>query len=548
MARASTATRLRPYARKRDFTRSPEPKPETAAVSPKRSKLRFCVQQHLASTLHYDLRLEHAGVLLSWAVPKGPSLNPADKRLAVHVEDHPIGYRTFEGVIPSGYGAGVVVLWDEGTWRPLTRDVDRAMQDGELKFELDGVKLKGSWVLVRTKRAAAQEHWLLIKHRDHWAGDVDVVSAAPESVKSFGGLADVLANSPDASRLDPKWVAAGGAAGKLLRDVIATAAEIAKGGAKPKRSTAAPKERKPASSRRKSWAASVSKREELKLTNPLKVLYPRTGFTKGDLVDYYTRVARLILPHLRGRAVTLKRYPDGVDGKFFFEKRCPSHRPDWVQTAAVPSRHAGTIHYCRIEDLPTLMWTANLAAIELHVPMALAENPDRPIAMVFDLDPGPSVTTPQLCRTAVRVRDVLADLGLQSFVKTSGSKGLHLLVPLNTAEVTFDDTKAVAHAIALMAQRNDPAGVTATMSKSARVGKVFIDWSQNDRAKTTVSVYSARAKDRPYLSTPLEWKQVERRRFTSRLCTDKVEPIDAFAEVLTLRQSLPAIGGRLKSR
>ncbi len=215
------------YEAERDLTAPPGPPP---AVGPAAGgAASFCVQKHLASHLHYDFRLEHAGVLLSWAVPKGPSLRPADKRMAVRVEDHPPEYGSFEGVIPGGYGAGVVLLWDRGTWvpDPQTPDVGAALAKGELRFRLDGVKLKGSWVLVRTKRRAATgpEQWLLIKHRDGWSGDVDVAAAAPQSVKTSGDLADVLAaggGPPAAWRTAPP--AKGGEAGKLLAGVMAAAA------------------------------------------------------------------------------------------------------------------------------------------------------------------------------------------------------------------------------------------------------------------------------------------------------------------------------------
>jgi bifunctional non-homologous end joining protein LigD len=242
MARAASRSRqsLKEYEAKRDFSKSPEP---TGRASPKRRTRakrgpRFVVQKHLASHLHYDFRLEHRGVLLSWAVPKGPSLNPTDKRLAMHVEDHPLDYGDFEGVIPSGYGAGIVMLWDQGTWEPAPgfEDIDKALDKGELKFSLDGVKLKGSWVLVRTSGRFAggrgsndgggpSRSWLLIKHRDEWAGDVDVLAAAPMSVKSFGDLADILA-ADNPNVWESHRPVEGGATGRLLSDVIEQAAAI----------------------------------------------------------------------------------------------------------------------------------------------------------------------------------------------------------------------------------------------------------------------------------------------------------------------------------
>ena len=220
---------LKDYQAKRNFKSTPEP---SGAESPQRAKAAkktiFCVQKHLASHLHYDFRLEHRGVLLSWAVPKGPSLNPADKRLAMRVEDHPLDYADFEGVIPEGYGAGIVMVWDKGTWRPEGDNVDQALQKGELKFSLEGVKLKGSWVLVRTgggRPGAAGESrsWLLIKHRDQWAGNIDIAQAAPDSVKSFGDFPDILGADKPAI-WESHRPAEGGEAGKMLRDIIEEAA------------------------------------------------------------------------------------------------------------------------------------------------------------------------------------------------------------------------------------------------------------------------------------------------------------------------------------
>ena len=227
---------LEEYRKKRDFKKTPEPE-GNVATRKKSQKRFFCVQKHLASHLHYDVRLEHNGVLLSWAVPKGPSLDPATKRLAMLVEDHPLAYGTFEGVIPEGYGAGIVMLWDEGTWTPEADDVDAALKKGDLKFTLDGYKLKGSWVLVRTRgwgKSARDDgrNWLLIKHKDEWAGDVDIAEFAPKSVKSEGDFEDILAADTPAIWIS-KGPTKGGEASKMLADIVERAAQIKAGRAKP---------------------------------------------------------------------------------------------------------------------------------------------------------------------------------------------------------------------------------------------------------------------------------------------------------------------------
>jgi bifunctional non-homologous end joining protein LigD len=292
----------------------------------------------------------------------------------------------------------------------------------------------------------------------------------------------------------------------------------------------------------------------LRLSNREKVLYPKTGFTKGETIDYYAAVGPVLLPHLAGRPLTLKRYPDGVEGEHFYEKRCPSHRPEWVQTAPIwTERVKEEIDYCLAEDLPTLIWAANLASIELHPSLSHAHDMDTPSAMVFDLDPGAPPARPDLglracCRVALLIRDLLDELGLRSLVKTSGSKGLQVYVPLNTP-VGYAQTKGFARAVAELLEKTHPRQVVSRMRKDLRTGKVLIDWSQNDARKTTVCVYSLRARERPTISTPLTWQEVEQALRARRTPELSVEPAtllervardgDLFEELLSLSQELP---------
>jgi bifunctional non-homologous end joining protein LigD len=291
----------------------------------------------------------------------------------------------------------------------------------------------------------------------------------------------------------------------------------------------------------------------LKLTNREKVMYPRTGFTKGQLVDYYAQIAPVLLPHLSGRPLTLKRYPDGVEGKYFYEKRCPAHRPDWVSTAPIESeRGKGTIDYCLAEDLPTLIWAANLADIELHTSLSRAKDMSTPTAIVFDLDPGAPAGLKKCCRVALEIRELFDAFGLRSLVKTSGSKGLQVYVPLNT-RVSYEQTKPFARAVAELLEKRHPRQVVSRMAKELRPGKVLIDWSQNDEHKTTVSVYSLRARERPTISTPLEWEEVERAARARREPNLSAEPEellervrqhgDLFAPLFELTQELPELSG-----
>ncbi len=280
---------------------------------------------------------------------------------------------------------------------------------------------------------------------------------------------------------------------------------------------------------------------QLSLSNLDKVLYPETGFTKGQVIDYYTRVASALLPHLRGRPLTLKRYPNGVEGDYFYEKQCPSHRPEWVATAAIPTGRK-TIDFCLADDLPTLVWLANLADLELHTSLSLAEPIERPTMMVFDLDPGEPAGLPECAEVAIALRNLLEQLSLRSFAKTSGSKGLQVYVPLN-GEVTYDDTKPLAQAIARHLEAGRPELVVSSQKKSLRGGKVLIDWSQNDEHKTTVCVYSLRARERPTVSTPLDWDELDDPSslvFDSSDVLERVEEHgDLFSPVLELRQELP---------
>lgn len=289
--------------------------------------------------------------------------------------------------------------------------------------------------------------------------------------------------------------------------------------------------------------------KKLTVSNLDKVLYPEAGFTKGEVIDYYIRIAPVLLPHLKNRPITLKRYPDGVEGFHFYEKQCPSHRPPWVKTTPVPaSREEGKIDYCMMNDLPALVWAANLADLELHTFLHRAPAINRPTALAFDLDPGPPADIILCCKVGLWLREIFDDLELQSFPKTSGSKGLQVYVPLNTA-TTYEKTKAVAHALAERLEREHPKEIVSRMQKVLRKGKVLIDWSQNDEHKTTVNVYSLRAKPQPTVSTPVTWKEVEtaaKKGDPDRLVFDTVAALkrvdkhgDLFEPLLSLKQRLP---------
>lgn len=285
---------------------------------------------------------------------------------------------------------------------------------------------------------------------------------------------------------------------------------------------------------------------ELGLSNLDKVLYPEVGFTKAEVIDYFVRIAPTLLDHLGDRAITLRRYPDGVDGESFFEKRCPSHRPEWVQTAPGPGDRNGTIGYCLFTEAAALAWAANLAALELHAPMARAADIDSPTMVVFDLDPGPGTTIVECCEVALWIRDTLAGLDLECHPKTSGSKGLQVYVPLNTTH-THEHASSFALAVAQVLERAHPTLVVTTQAKVARKDRVLIDWSQNSRHKTTICAYSLRARPRPTVSTPVTWKEVadgaggDPISYETAQVLERVERHgDLFARTLTVTQRLPS--------
>jgi bifunctional non-homologous end joining protein LigD len=288
---------------------------------------------------------------------------------------------------------------------------------------------------------------------------------------------------------------------------------------------------------------------QLKLSNLDKVLYPATGFTKGQIIDYYAHIAPVLVPHLAGRPLTLKRYPNGVDTQYFFEKNATAHRPEWVKTTPIWSEgNSRTVNYILADDLSTVVWMANLAAIELHPSLSLAKKIECPTMMVFDLDPGPPANIVQCAQVGMWLREIFEHFGLQSFPKTSGSKGLQIYVPLNTP-TTYDVTKTFAHALARLLEDQHRELVVSDMKKELRKGKILVDWSQNDQHKTTIAVYSLRAREYPTVSTPVTWEEVEhmlKKKDASLLVFEadqvlkRVEKMGDLSEpLLTLKQKLP---------
>jgi bifunctional non-homologous end joining protein LigD len=824
------ADKLKPYRAKRDFATTPEPSGDSKAGEAPDAQPRFVVQQHHATRLHWDLRLEHGGALASWAIPNGIPATPKDNRLAVHTEDHPLEYLDFHGEIPKGqYGAGTMTVWDQGTYEL------HKWEERKVEVTFHGERLRGryglfpigsrmggdraggdagkDWMIHRMDppedpdRQPIPEHIVpmmarlddLPKDQDGWSFEVkwdgiraiayaqpgrlrlesrnlnDVTAAYPEvrglldqlgmqeavldgeivtfderGRPSFGLLQRRMhVTSPSAVRrlmashpvvyaifdllyldgrslLDvpyrerrarleelglggPAWRVPGARSGdgkalleatkeqelegivakrldsvyepgrrsgawlkikhtlrqelviggwipgegrrtervgallmgyyedgrfvfagrvgtgfteksltelqKRLNAYVRDSSPFAAGAPAFPRGTVfvepclvaeiefrewtidgvmrapsykglredkSPREvvlesrpaRAAASARTTGEPPEAAGNEpapntpdalfdeverapdgavtvlvegrRVRISNWDKVLFPQAGFTKGDLVAYYARVAPVLLPHLRDRPLTLKRYPEGVEKQYFYEKQAPSHRPDWVQTERI-----GKINYTLAQDRPTLVWLANLADIELHTSLSLAAVPEEPTMLVFDLDPGPPAGIVECCQVAQVLQGLFGQLGLESLPKTSGSKGLQVYLPLNSG-ASYEETKPLARRVAELLEQRMPKLVVSRMTKRLRPGKVLVDWSQNDAHKTTVNVYSVRARERPTVSTPVTWEEVARCRESGdpALLSFDTEDVlarvgehgDLFADLVTLHQRVPALG------
>jgi bifunctional non-homologous end joining protein LigD len=517
---------LEEYRRKRRFHVTKEP--AGASVPKTHRTLAYVVQKHRATALHYDFRLEWNGVLLSWAIPKGPSLDPAVKRLASHVEDHPLEYASFEGIIPAGeYGGGTVMVWDRGTWAPESANVDAALAKGDLKFTLKGEKLKGSWVLVRTKGwgSSKKPAWLLIKHRDDFASDEDVAETQPRSVVSNRLLTEIAIDEggdvEKASTGDPVAEVE-----KLLADPKKLQRARKKNPAvwhsKP-RGTKSEEAEKKISSRGKTARAAATRVERrppappskkssssfpVPVSNPNKIFWPEEGYTKADLVAFYQGVFPSLRPYVDERPLSLERCPDGLLGEAFYQKEKPASMPP--DTPTVPVRHGkdrkvtNTVVGGKLE---TQLALANLGCIAVHVWNSRVEDLDRPDWVCFDLDPD-SGEMVDAVSAALKVKQAMDALGLKAFVKTSGGKGLHIFLPIkpgpDTKEITW-----FAKELGTRLSAAYPKELTVEMRIAARKGRVFLDSFRNALGQTVVSPYSVRRRPHAPISTPLEWSEVK---------------------------------------
>ncbi|MFP3493025.1 DNA ligase D [Pseudomonas sp. SIMBA_059] len=453
---------LSEYNRKRDFEITAEPSGSAPGNTREAGALSFVIQKHAARNLHYDFRLELDGVLISWAVPKGPSLDPSQKRLAVHVEDHPLSYGTFEGSIPAGqYGAGDVIVWDRGIWQPHD-DPHEAYRAGRLKFTLVGEKLSGDWALVRTRLqgSGAKEQWLLIKEKDAQARpatDYDIVEAEPNSVISNASVGKHTA------RTQPSHAP-----------------------------VAVPAQRS---------AQKRAPRSQLNITHADRVIDPQSGTQKQQLAQFYAQISDWILPFLRHRPVSLLRAPEGIEGEQFFQKHSERLAIPHIKHLE-PALDPGHARLMEIRTTDALIGAVQMGTIELHTWGATTDKIETPDQFVLDLDPDPALPWENMLEAAQLTLSVLDELGLDAFVKTSGGKGLHLIVPLARRD-GWDTVKAFAKAIAQFMTRSLPERFTATSGPKNRVGKIFVDYLRNARGASTVAAYSARARPGLPVSVPI---------------------------------------------
>jgi bifunctional non-homologous end joining protein LigD len=525
---------LEAYHKKRDFRRTPEPRGKLS----KANRRRFVVQEHHASKLHFDFRLEMGGVLKSWSVPRGPSLDPTEKRLAVPTEDHPVEYLKFEGLIPEGeYGAGQHMIWDAGTYE-LTADGDGvALEEsdtGKLKFRLHGDKLRGEFSLVRMARGRGDQ-WLLIKSRDEYAEP---------------GWKLELRLGADAQGKEYRQKERGSASRRVVkREVKNHGVPERKGDIKVVPASRAFKA--------KDLSAEVDVKVNGKivsLTNPDKVYWPGEGYTKGDLIRYYYEVAKYIRPYLKDRPLIMKRYPAGIKGQSFHQHDV-NDAPDYVRTVALEVEDGGghIVNYIVCDNLPTLLYMANLGAIERHPWHSRTRNLDRPDWLVFDLDPGEGVRFETICEAALCVRDVLKRLGLEAYSKTSGSRGIHVYLPIKPI-YTYEQVAGFAEQVATLVAREMPEAATVERAlRKRKRGQIYVDHMQNARGKSVVAPYSVRPKPGATVSAPLQWREVERRKLTTQDFNIKnmlrriERKGDLFKEVLSNRQTLSAAFEKLES-
>lgn len=427
--------KLEEYNKKRNFDKTHEPRGRKEKSS---RKFRFVVQHHIARKDHYDLRLEWDGVLKSWAVPKGPSYNPKDKRLAVMVEDHPISYRNFEGIIPKGeYGAGTVMLWDFGTWEVLDGKKPN-FKKGIIKFKLYGKRLKGFWTLVLMD----EDNWLLTKDEDEF---------------------------------------------HLYNDILEFNTSVKTG---------------------RTMAEIAGEKTTIELTNPDKVIFKNPKVTKKDIFNYYEKVAERMLPYVENRLISTIRLPDGVGGTPFYKKHF-ENVGNYLGVKKLKSNYDARNDYYYIKDINGIMQEVQMNSYEFHIWGSKVDDVNHADILVFDLDPDENLSLSKLREGVKDLKKILDDYNLESFLKTSGGKGYHIVVPLRN-KTTWKNVRSIARNIAKLMEATWPDKYTSNMKKSKRKCKIFIDWVRNIKGATSVAPYSIRLKNKATISMPIKWSELDK--------------------------------------
>ena len=525
---AAKPKRLAEYTAKRDFAKTPEP--AGGATEEPSGHRRFVVQRHRARALHYDFRLEMDGVLVSWAIPKGPSLDPKVRRLGVHVEDHPIEYFDFEGVIPAGeYGGGDVIVWDWGTYEPVhTDDPVKAVADGELHIDLFGEKLHGRLVLIRRdKNRSGKEQWLVFHKADEHAVTGWDAEQFPQSVRSGRTNDEVLAQ-PDAMWRSDSPAALASIDFSTTRSDIAALDALGKQG---------------------DWEFDGV---TIHLTNLDKPLVPgRTkrekALTKRDLIRYYAMVAPIMVPYLESRPLNMHRFPNGVDKPGFWHKSAPSHAPDWITRWRYDDAGEGETEYYIVADRPaTVAWLANYGAVELHAWTSRIPDVHHPTYAMIDVDPGEKTTWEQVVTLTRFYQAALAHMELRAFPKFTGQRGIQIWVPIEPGP-TFEDTRTWVEALSRLVGDAAPDLVSWKWEKRARGGLARLDYTQNAINKTLVAPYSVRPSAGAPVSMPIRWDELDDPDLRSDHWTIRdagarlLEVGDLFAGVLTTAQKLPPL-------